>query len=105
MNKSAKSHTCLLYTSYMDRNRPKFTDFRVLDYKQLSSAKERSNGVNLRYGKKLGDNNIIYSGIDYSNNSFWQHAYASYYPDTGVFKHGNYKMCIRDRYKSDRRNL
>ena len=81
---------------YMNRNRPKFTDFRVLDYKQLSWAKERSNGVNLRYGKKLDDNNIIYSGIDYSNNSFWQHAYASYYPDTGIFKHGNYKNIKRD---------
>ncbi|WP_299448902.1 TonB-dependent receptor [uncultured Phascolarctobacterium sp.] len=81
---------------YMDRNRPKFTDFRVLDYKQLSWAKEKSAGVNVRFGKKLSEDNTIYSGIDYSNNSFWQHAYASYYPNTGEFKHGNYKNVKRD---------
>lgn len=81
---------------YMNRNRPKFTDFRVLDYKQLSWAKEKSSGVNVRFGKKLSESNVLYSGIDYSNNSFWQHAYASYYPDTGVLKHGNYKNVKRD---------
>ena len=83
-------------TFYMDRNRPKFTDFRILDYKQYSWAKEKSRGVNIRYGKKITENNILYSGIDYSNNTFWQHAYASYYPTTGVFKHGNYKNVERD---------
>lgn len=37
---------------YMDRNRPKFTDYTKLDYKQYSWTKDQAKGINLRWGKK-----------------------------------------------------
>lgn len=83
-------------TYYMDRNRPKFDDYRELNYKQYSWADEKVTGVNLRYGKKLSETNILYSGVDFSRNKFWQHSYASYYPDTKVFKHGTFNDITRD---------
>ena len=64
---------------YMDRLRPmgnygNSSDGTLLNYSELereqfSWAEEISKGINFRFGKKLNDNNTLYTGIDYSKNS------------------------------------
>ena len=83
---------------YMDRNRPKFTDYTKLDYKQYSWTKDQAKGINLRWGKKLNEDNVLYTGFDFTNSTFTEHSYASYYPTTGVFKHGKLSNIERDTW-------
>lgn len=85
---------------YMDRNRPKFTDYTKLDYKQYSWTKDQAKGINLRWGKKINANNYLYTGVDYMNSSFSEHSYASYYPDTKIFKHGKLSSIKRDTWNA-----
>lgn len=85
---------------YMDRNRPKFTDYTKLDYKQYSWTKDQAKGINLRWGKKLNEDNILYTGFDFTNSTFTEHSYASYYPTIGVFKHGKLSNIERDTWNA-----
>ena len=81
---------------YMDRNRPFFDDYTKLDRKQYSWAKEQAKGVNIRWGKKLAENNYLYSGIDYAKSSFWQDSYAEFKIANGKYTHGTISDIKRD---------
>ncbi len=81
---------------YMDRNRPYFDDYRKLDRKQYSWAKEQAKGVDVRWGKKINKNNYLYTGIDYTKSSFGQEAYRELKIATGVTKHGKISSIKRD---------
>lgn len=73
---------------FMDRVRPAFDTYTKLDRKQYSWTEDKSQGINLRWSKKLNEHHLLYSGLDYSKDSFHENSYASYYPQTNTWANG-----------------
>lgn len=89
---------------YMDRNRPTFANYTQLQRKEYTWAKEQSKGVNVRWGKKINENNTLYTGFDYSKNSLSENSYATRTP-AGVYKDGairNLKRDVWDAFAQDK---
>lgn len=81
---------------YMDRNRPYFNDYTKLDRKQYSWAKEQAKGFDIRWGKEINKNNYLYTGLDYTDSSFSQEAYAELKMSNGAYTHGKISSITRD---------